>query len=73
MLLDVLLLDEKKAAALAPMVIALRKDMGEEVRAPTEVMEVAQDIVEEIERRRASGLSDSLSRRTVPASTAHGS
>ena len=54
-LLDILLMEEEKSAALAPLVVALRKDMGEQVRASAEVMEVAQDIIKKIEDRRASG------------------
>ena len=54
-LLDILLMEEEKSAALAPLVVALRKDMGEQVRASAEVMEVAQDIIKMIEGRRASG------------------
>ena len=55
-LLDILLMDDEKSVALTPLVVALRKDMGEQVRAPAEVMEVAEDIIKEIKHRRASGL-----------------
>lgn len=55
-LLEVLLRDEEKADALAPLVAALGKGIGVQVRASAEVLEVAKDIAEEIERRRASGL-----------------
>ena len=48
-LLDVLSTDDEKSAALAPFVIALRMALGEPVRAPAELMEVAQDIITEIE------------------------
>lgn len=51
-LLDVLLMDEEKSVALAPVVAALRMEMGEHVRAPTEVIEVARDIIQEITAHR---------------------
>ncbi len=50
-LLDVLLEDEEKSAALAPFVAALRMDVGEPVRAPAEVIDVARDVIKEIEQR----------------------
>ena len=50
-LLDVLLADAEKSAALAPFVAALRMDVGEPVRAPAEVIDVARDVIEEIEQR----------------------
>ena len=53
-LLDMLLMDDDKADKLAPFIVVLRKEVGEEVRAPAEVMEVVDDIIEQIERRRAS-------------------
>ena len=53
--LEILLMDDDKSAKLQPLVVALRKELGEHVRAPAEVMEVAEDIIKEIERRRASG------------------
>ena len=53
--LEILLMDDDKSAKLRPLVVALRKELGEHVRAPAEVMEVAEDIIKEIERRRASG------------------
>ena len=52
--LDILLMDSDKSAKLRPLVVALRKELGEQVRAPAEVMDVAEDIIKEIERRRAS-------------------
>ena len=52
--LDILLMDNDKSAKLRPLVVALRKELGEQVRAPAEVMEVAEDIIKEIERRRSS-------------------
>ena len=53
--LEILLMDDDKSAKLRPLVVALHKELGEHVRAPAEVMEVAEDIIKEIERRRASG------------------
>ena len=41
--------DEEKAAPLAPLVVALRRRAGEDVRAPAEVLEVAEDILQRIE------------------------
>ena len=52
--LDILLMDDDKSAKLKPLVVALRKELGEQVRAPAEVMEVAEDIIKEIESRRSS-------------------
>ena len=49
-LLDVLLTDDEKSAALAPFVIALGMTLGESVRASAEVMEVARDIIKEIKQ-----------------------
>ena len=48
-LLEVLSADTEKAAALAPLVVALRQRAGEAVRAPPEVLEVAADIRKRIE------------------------
>ena len=48
-LLDILLGDRRKADALEPLVVALRQRIGETVRAPTEVLEIAQDIRKKIE------------------------
>ena len=44
--------DEEKAAPLAPLVVALRRQAGEDVRAPAEVLEVAEDIIQRIEERK---------------------
>ena len=41
--------DEQKAKALAPLVVALRIRLGEDARAPIEVLEVAEDILREID------------------------
>ena len=43
-LVAVLAEDREKAAALAPLLVALRQRAGESVRAPAEVLEVAEDI-----------------------------
>ena len=48
-LVDILSNDETKSGALTPLIIALRQRMGVEVRAPTEMLEVAEDIRKQIE------------------------
>lgn len=48
-LVEILSSDQKKSDKLAPLVVALRQRMGEEVRAPVEVLEVAADIIQRIE------------------------
>ena len=48
-LLEVLSSDPEKAAALAPLLVALQQQAGEAVRAPPEVLEVAADIRKRIE------------------------
>ncbi len=48
-ILNVLMSNEQKAEALAPLVVALRIRLGENVRGPTEVLEVAEDILQEID------------------------
>ena len=53
-LADVLSEDEAKSAALVPLVVALRQHGGESVRAPTEVLEVAADILLDIEQKSAA-------------------
>ena len=50
-LVEILSEDEEKATTLAPLIIALRQRMGEDVRAPAEVLEVAADIRELIEEK----------------------
>ena len=55
-LIEIVSSDEEKAAPLAPLVVALRRRAGEDVRAPAEVLEVAEDIIQRIEeRKRALG------------------
>ena len=48
-LLAVVASDPEKAASLAPLVVALRIRRGEEVRAPAPVMEVAEDILKQVD------------------------
>ena len=47
-LLEIVMSDDKKSDELSPLVVALRRRAGEMVRAPVEVMEVADDIIEQI-------------------------
>lgn len=47
--LDILLSDEKKADVLSPLVVALQKRTGLDVRAAAEVNEVAEDILRSID------------------------
>lgn len=49
-ILDVMTSDEQKEKALAPLVVALRIRLGEDARAPVEVLEVAEDILREIDK-----------------------
>ena len=53
-LLEIVMSDEKKSDELSPLVVALRRRAGEAVRAPVEVMEVADDIIEQINARMVS-------------------
>ena len=54
-LLEVLDSDGKKSDAIAPVVVALRQRVGETVRAPAEVLEVASDIRKLIEAKLGAG------------------
>ena len=54
-LVEILSNDEIKSDALMPLVVALRQRMGVEVRAPTEMLEVAEDIRKQIEKIPATG------------------
>ena len=54
-LVDILSSDGKKSDALEPFVVALRQRIGETVRAPIEVLEIAQDIRERIEEVERAG------------------
>ena len=49
--LDVLQSDERKAQALAPLIVALKMRLGEKVRAPAEVIEVAEDVIRTVEEK----------------------
>ena len=60
-LVGVLAEDRGKAGALAPLLVALRQRIGESVRAPAEVLEVAGDIRRRIDETGAAG-------RTYPVS-----
>ena len=51
-LIEIISSDEEKAAMLAPLVVALRRRAGEDVRAPAEVLEVAEDILQRIEEKK---------------------
>ncbi|MDE0222943.1 MAG: hypothetical protein OXJ90_27005 [Spirochaetaceae bacterium] len=48
-IVEIVASDRDKAGALAPLVVALRIRAGEEVRAPLEVMEVAEDILKQLD------------------------
>ena len=54
-LVKMLSCDKAKSEALAPLIVALRQHIGEKVRAPGEVLEVAADIREQIETEVAKG------------------
>ena len=49
-LVEILSNDRTKSDALTPLILALRQRMGVEVRAPTEMLEVAEDIRKQIEK-----------------------
>ncbi len=48
---EILSSDEAKSAALGPLIVALRRHGGEDVRAPAEISDVAQDILKDIDER----------------------
>ena len=54
-LVEILSSDRAKSDTLLPLVVALRQRVGEAVRAPAEVLEVAADIHERIEAKTAKG------------------
>ena len=54
-LVDILSSDRRKSDALEPLVVALRQRIGETVRAPIEVLEIAQDIRQRIEEVKKAG------------------
>ena len=59
-LIDILSSDRRKSDFLEPLIVALRQRIGETVRAPIEVLEVAQDVrqrIEEVERARGTTIS----------------
>ena len=49
-LVEILSNNETSSTALMPLIVALRQRMGMEVRAPTEMLEVAEDIRQQIEK-----------------------
>ncbi len=49
--LDVLQSDERKAQALSPIIVAMKMRLGETVRAPAEVIEVAEDVMRTMEEK----------------------
>ena len=55
-LIDVLGGDDRRSTSLQPMIVALRQRAGESVRAPVEVLEVAADLGQCIEKRVATGV-----------------
>ena len=55
-LVEILESDKDKSGALAPLIVALRQYTGEKVRAPAEVLEVAADILKNIEEKVAKGV-----------------
>ena len=54
-LVEILSNDPTKSDALMPLIVALRQHMGVEVRAPTEMLEVAEDIRKQIDKITATG------------------
>ena len=50
-IVEILSSDEAKSAALGPLIVALRRHGGEDVRAPAEISDVAQDILKDIDER----------------------
>ena len=60
-LVGVLAEDRRKADALAPLLVALRQRAGESVRAPVEVLEVAEDIRRRIDETEAAGRASPVS------------
>ena len=54
-LVEILSSDKAKSSALAPLIVALQQRTGEKVRAPVEIFEVAEDILERIKAIVAKG------------------
>ena len=50
-ILQILTSDKAKVSSFVPLIVALRRRLGEDVRVPTEVEEVAEDIMRHIEER----------------------
>ena len=63
-LADILSSDGKKSDALEPFIVALRQRIGETVRAPIEVLEIAQDVRQRIEEAERAGVT-TVSGRTM--------
>ena len=57
-LVNILSSNEKKSAALAPLIVALRQHGGEPVHAPLEVLEVAADIRKQINKEMSEHIAD---------------
>ena len=53
-ILKIMVSDGKKAEALNPLFVALRQRLGGKVRAPAEVLEVADDIVNEMNKTQST-------------------
>jgi len=51
-LVDILGSDKRRSKSFQPLIVALRQEAGEQVRAPVEVLDVAKDIREKIEQMR---------------------
>ncbi|MCY3778526.1 MAG: hypothetical protein OXH11_21330, partial [Candidatus Aminicenantes bacterium] len=58
-LVEIMTADEAKSEAMAPLVVALRQQAGEIVRAPVEVLEVAADIRNQLRKRMGTSVSKS--------------
>lgn len=58
-IVEIMTADEAKSEAMAPLVVALRQQAGETVRAPLEVLEVAADIRDHIRKRMGTSVSQS--------------
>ena len=58
-LVEIMTADEAKSEAMAPLVVALRQQAGEIVRAPVEVLEVAADIRDRFRKRMGTSVSKS--------------
>ena len=54
-LIEILSSDRRKSDLLEPLIVALRQHIGETVRAPIEVLEIAQDIRQQIEEMEGFG------------------